>query len=52
MFCGSADSAGLSGEMTGLVGAGLKVAFNTEDTERTETRKREQGGFGGEHGKW
>jgi hypothetical protein len=37
-FCGSADSAGLSGEMPGCAGAGQKRAFNTEKGMR-ELRK-------------
>jgi len=41
VFCGSADSAGLSGEIAGHAGAGLRVGFNTEDTECAEGREIE-----------
>jgi hypothetical protein len=46
----NAHSTGLSGEVRGLGWAGLKVVFNTEDAERTESGKRELGGFGDDHG--
>jgi hypothetical protein len=45
-FYGSADSAGLSGEMPGCAGAGLKRAFNTEKGMRG------LGKVGDEHRGW
>ena len=52
VFCESAYSAGLSGEVSGSGWTGLKVGFNTEDAEYTERRKRELGAAGGDHGEW
>ncbi len=39
MFFESADATGLSGQVKGHVGAGLKVDFNAKDTECTENGK-------------
>ena len=49
MFCVSADSTELSGEVKGSVWEGLKAAFNAEGAEYTEREKRGLSGFHDDH---
>jgi hypothetical protein len=51
VFCGTADSAGLSGLMSEHDWAGLTVGFNTEIAKFTEKGKRRVDGVGDEHTK-